>query len=62
MKIFKFENNVAKESNNVVSMLRKQKGKNEDGLASEEAKAAENEPYADEQEATAEDANGTQEA
>jgi methyl-accepting chemotaxis protein len=62
MKIFKFENNVAKESNNIVSMLRKQKGKNEDGLASEEAKAAENEPYADEQEATAEDANGTQEA
>ncbi|MBQ2124843.1 MAG: cache domain-containing protein [Spirochaetales bacterium] len=62
MKVFKFENNVAKESNNVVSMLRKQKGKNEDGLASEEAKAAENEPYADEQEATAEDANGTQEA
>ena len=62
MKVFKFENNAAKESSNIVNMLRKQKDKNKDGLDFEEAKAAENEPYADEQEATAEDANGTQEA
>ena len=31
MKVFKFENNANKESNNIVSMLQEQKSKNEEG-------------------------------
>ena len=62
MKVFKFENNVAKESNNIVSMLRKQKGKNKDGLDFEEQELAEDEVSANEQEALDDESNGTQEA
>lgn len=62
MKVFKFENNAAKESSNIVNMLRKQKDKNKDGLDFEEQELAEEEQSVNEQEALTEDSNGTQEA
>lgn len=62
MKVFKFENNAAKESSNIVNMLRKQKDKNKDGLDFEEQELAEEELSVNEQEALTEDSNGTQEA
>ena len=61
MKVFKFENNAAKESSNIVNMLRKQKDKNKDGLDFEEQELAEEEQSVNEQEALTEDSNGTQE-